>query len=174
MKLCCRCYKDRDTTCFYPHKYTADKLDSWCKDCHKIARKERMKYYWKRKEELDKIWILNNRDRYDKYKQNYMKRYNKLYRENNRGKHNASRALRKLDIIKRTPKWLSKSQLDEIKQFYIDAEYLSRYTGVKFHVDHIVPIKGDNVSGLHVPWNLQLLTAKENMSKNNKFAEKKE
>lgn len=69
----------------------------------------------------------------------------------------------------RTPKWLSFSQKLEIECFYYKAMRYEEETGIKYHVDHIVPLNGKNVSGLHVPWNLQIIPAKENLSKGNNF-----
>lgn len=68
---------------------------------------------------------------------------------------------------KATPSWLTPAQRKEIRQFYLDAEARED----EWHVDHIVPLKGENVCGLHVPWNLQLLTGDDNRRKRNTHAE---
>lgn len=56
----------------------------------------------------------------------------------------------------------------EIKLIYEECRALSRGKGL-FHVDHIVPLQHPRVCGLHVPWNLQILTASDNCSKSNKL-----
>lgn len=69
-------------------------------------------------------------------------------------------------IKKATPAW---TDLNAVKQFYIEAQRLTKETGIPHEVDHIIPIKGKLVSGLHVPANLQILTEKENQTKNARY-----
>jgi hypothetical protein len=86
-------------------------------------------------------------------------------------KQSAATRRRKLAKIERTPTWLTADQRAEMTAFYAEAVRLSRETGITHEVDHIIPLQGENVCGLHVPWNLQILTAEANRSKGNKHAD---
>lgn len=70
-----------------------------------------------------------------------------------------------------TPPWLSEEDEQAIKAMYALSSFMTRTTGIEHHVDHIVPLAGKTVCGLHVPWNLRVITAKENLSKHAKFVE---
>jgi len=95
---------------------------------------------------------------------------NAKWRELNRPIIAAHAAKRRSAKAERTPPWLSVEQHEALLKFYVDASKLSETTGVLHHVDHIVPLRGKTVSGLHVPWNMQILTATANLKKNNRHA----
>lgn len=78
-------------------------------------------------------------------------------------------ANRKAKLKNAMPIWLTESDLLAIKCKYQLAAMLSKNTGEEWHVDHIIPINGKIVSGLHVPNNLRVITAKENYLKQNKY-----
>ena len=88
--------------------------------------------------------------------------HSRAYIANNRDKYSAYLAKYRAKKLCATPKWLTNTQLLQIQQFYTKA----KDSGLE--VDHIVPLQGENVCGLHVPWNLQLLSRSENASKSNK------
>lgn len=71
--------------------------------------------------------------------------------------------------LKRTPPWLTEEQLKLILVEYELAAWCSSVMGEKYNVDHIVPLQGKTVSGLHVPWNLRVIPAKDNFKKGNRF-----
>lgn len=106
---------------------------------------------------------LDNRDRLANYQANYQK--------TNRAKINSMNAKRRATKLRATPKWLTAEDYIKIQELYEIAQAFKLYTGQEYHVDHIVPLQGKNVCGLHVPWNLQILTASENLCKHNKVIE---
>lgn len=77
------------------------------------------------------------------------------------------RALRDRRSKRATPKWLTPEQRKQIVDIYEHMRDCRVVTGEDYHVDHIVPLRGENVCGLHVPWNLQVLPASVNISKSN-------
>lgn len=76
-------------------------------------------------------------------------------------------ALRRAALLNRTPGWLTDADFEQMRGMYAFAALLSRETGQPHHVDHELPLRGRLVSGLHVPANLRVITASENLSKSN-------
>ena len=70
-----------------------------------------------------------------------------------------------------TPKWLTAEHKLEIRMKYRLAIELSRRLGTPHAVDHIVPLQGEEVCGLHVPWNMEVITQEENLKKSNKLVD---
>lgn len=86
------------------------------------------------------------------------------WRRANLAKDAANTARRKAARLKACPVW---ADLSEIEKFYIEARRLTEVTGIKHEVDHIHPLRGNGLCGLHVPWNLQVITKSENSRKKN-------
>ncbi len=95
----------------------------------------------------------------------YHREAHKRWSKENRGKVIANANKRRADYMQRIPPWLTDAQWAEIEAFYAEARRKEDETGIAHHVDHIVPLRGKTVSGLHVPWNLQVLTEKHNLQK---------
>jgi len=91
------------------------------------------------------------------------------YKRNNRSTVNATNGKRRAIKINRTPPWLLEEHFKQIAEFYKMAQELEKIFPWKQHVDHVVPLQGESVSGLHVPWNLQILSEKENLEKSNRY-----
>ena len=90
---------------------------------------------------------------------------NAAYTRNNKDLVNARTAARRAARARATPAW---ANADDIRQIYEIAAVLSR-SGVKFHVDHEVPLRGKTVCGLHVETNLRVIPAYLNIAKHNRF-----
>lgn len=95
----------------------------------------------------------------------------KAWRLANPAKVNSLTAEYRADKLQATPPWLSDSQRQEIESAYQMAKELQWLSEQPLHVDHIEPLRGKDVSGLHVPWNLQILPKPLNQKKSNRRAE---
>lgn len=99
-------------------------------------------------------------DNLDKYKERNRRHYkeNRSYYAEKCMRYHAAK-------LRATPAWLTESDLDKMRAIYSEAQRLSEETGILHHVDHIYPLRGKTVCGLHCPLNLQILTATDNLSK---------
>lgn len=160
MKKCYSCLAEKELTEFTKDKTKGDGLKIYCKSCANSKKKQ-----WREKNKdkvlaYDRQWQAQNKD---KKSANY-----KRWQQNNRGSVNAYNSKRRADEKAATPSW---ADLDKIKSLYNVAHYFDWISGgfVKHHVDHIVPLRGKNVCGLHVEHNLQILIDKDNLRKSNNY-----
>lgn len=157
IKHCTKCDVVKETTLFSKRARSPDGLASWCKQC--------MTAYKKR-------WVIDNPD---KHRAHALKSYhkdpsknrvaNREWYRNNRGKNRAKTVQYKLAKINRTPPW---ADLDAIRAISVECAR-RRAAGENVVVDHIVPLRGKYVSGLHVHQNLRIIPHDENARKGNKF-----
>jgi hypothetical protein len=187
VKVCSACKIALGLYAFSKDKSTKDGLQFKCKGCYKVryeanrqcytevraayteANKDKIAEYQKIYRELNKDKRIEGRKAYYQANKDKIAEYQKCYDKANPAKANAKTAKRRSSKLKATPSWLTKEDYNQIQAFYDQAQQLTLSTGVQHQVDHIYPLQGETVCGLHVPSNLQVLTAAENMGKSNKF-----
>jgi hypothetical protein len=154
-----------------------------CVECLKIewqkgneVRAEYFKTYNKKEEVKDRKneWYVANRDQVIAQAKlrpyEVTKEYKRTWKERNLVWVRADTKARRRKHRQCTPpKWLSSKQKAEIRQLYQIAITMTKTTGEQYVVDHIVPLRSDDVCGLHVPWNLRVITQEENLKKSNKL-----
>jgi hypothetical protein len=163
--------------CKYGHVSERRTVNTACVECH---RQSARKYGEKNASEIaDKrktsnLTVAQREAKAASAKAYYVKNRARLldsfaeYYADNKPDFIARAAEREAAVTRATPKWLNATHRRTMKIIYEACERLTNMTGVKHHVDHIVPLRGKNVCGLHVPWNLQVITAEANIRKGNK------
>lgn len=127
-------------------------------------RSRELQNEWRRSEkglEQSRDWVEENREKHNET--------NRRSKQKHKGRVRAEVRRRQAAKLQRTPPWLTPEDHAAIQAVYDEAHRLEQADGVKRNVDHVVPLQGEEVSGLHVPWNLQILTEAENCSKRNRL-----
>jgi hypothetical protein len=169
IKSCCHCNKEyinnsnNSKYCSSSCKYKGYRTGNTYKERNTIYVKSKNFKETQKKYRTSGKGQRKIKEIYTKYYPTYLIK-SRIWRKTEKGKrssnyHCALRYARKRD---RTPKWLTKEDMDRIKEIYNN-----RPNG--YEVDHIIPLCSKNVSGLHIPENLQYLRAEINRTKNNKF-----
>jgi len=142
-------------------------------------QKRLAKEWYERNKELTKErarqWSLDNPEkRYEIHRKNRdkdLENHNARNREWNSKNKDVKAALsakRRANKLNQTPKWLTADDIEHMQALYSVAAMFQRESGIVYHVDHIIPLQGKLVSGLHVPNNLRVIPAVDNLKKSNK------
>lgn len=198
-KVCTKCKKEKPAEAFGRDPRLRSGLKSQCKECRSAHKREwyrrnrdhvtEYNHKWRAENpDYHTVWQQENRDRinaqareryakdptphlekrFRMYRIHREKRlsYARQYSKEHRAEGAAHQMKRKAAKVSATPAW---ADPDKIVVFYQKARELTQTDGVERHVDHIVPLQGERVCGLHCEDNLQILTAAENLAKNNRL-----
>lgn len=99
----------------------------------------------------------------------YAKKWAKANPDKVRAAKRPCNANRRAAQMKRTPSWITDVDYMRIKVKHAEARWMTAHTGIRHAVDHIYPLQGKTVSGLHVPSNMRVIPMRENSRKHNKF-----
>ena len=161
MKKCTKCMGMLEVMNFHKDISRSDGYRDQCRSC--------VSTYMKANHIKNKVhiiakaveWVKNNRDKHNK-KCN-------LWAKTNPEKVNARTAKRHAAKLQRTPKWVGPEEMWLIKEAYALAKLRGKILGGEWEVDHIIPLQGKNVCGLHVPTNLQVIPCTINRQKSNRY-----
>lgn len=158
MKTCSKCNTNKDISSFWRRSKSKDGFNSWCKDCCRNQNTVQQR-------------VKNGSKAKSKFISGDLSASKRAYNHRNKEKRAAQSAKYRAAKLSAMPSW---ADLDKIKQIYNDASILRAFfkeflPKSDFHVDHVIPLQGKNVCGLHTEDNLQILPATENRSKGNRL-----
>lgn len=163
MKYCKYCNTTKPLSEFYKKKSGKFGVKAECKSCSNIYEKQR----WQKNKHKP---ITEKRIQYRK--QHYLDNKEKVLQQskewskNNLDKKRVYRANRRANLLKATPSWSDKTFIQNI---YKKADLISKQYGIKYEVDHIIPLQSKTVCGLHNQFNLQIISMIDNRSKSTKY-----
>ena len=176
MKRCTHCHQEKPFEAFYTSLTNKSGYTSWCKVCESNRNKAKNQANRESRLVKAKEWRDANKDKQtvaiQVWREANVQKLAETYRDwakRNKGKVNAKWMQREAAKKCRTPSWLDAQMKQQIEVEYSLAAWCTEVMNEPYHVDHIVPLQGKTVSGLHVPWNLQVIPAKLNQQKSNHF-----
>jgi len=176
MKKCRICLNEKPLDLFPSHSLYKDGKETRCKVCLAAYRKEKWdnnlnvsRSYGRKYKAKNKAIIAERNKQYVEQNPEIRKATMKSYRLKTKPQQAAYVRKRQASLLQRTPAWLTADDHWMMEQAYELAALRTKMFGFKWHVDHILPLQGKIVSGLHVPTNLQVIPWLDNIKKHNRY-----
>ncbi len=160
-KSCTKCSEIKPFVEFHRNRKSPDGHVTICKPCKNSS--------WRAAYAADPTKHRANSSRYQRENWAYRKVYAQDWAKRNKDKVNAYTASRWASLRQATPPWLTKEHRKEMRWYYETARDLQWLAEEPLTVDHIEPLRGVSSCGLHVPWNLQIISLSANSRKGNKL-----
>lgn len=161
VKHCTKCGEAKPLDQFHRARSRPDGRLAQCKQC--VLDRQRM-YKAENAERISEY----HKNRYVEFRESILAR-NESWRVENLAKQSARVMRYRQRRRKAAPAWLTPEDERRIVAKYMEARWMTLRTGIRHQVDHIIPLQGKSVSGLHVPWNLRVIPARENAKKFNRL-----
>lgn len=165
MPVCRECHIEKPINSFYL-RTDSNTYRTNCIVCYQIKNSKNQKARKSQKQKYDAERYAENAEKVKSRTRlkrqldgDQVRKMERAYYRNNPGPYKANAARRKAALLKRTPNW---AKLEAIKEFYSNCPE-------GFHVDHVIPLQGKDISGLHILSNLQYLPAEDNLKKGNRL-----
>lgn len=158
MKTCTKCQTNKPLNGFYKRLRSPNGVEAMCKVCRLEHNRKWVEVNKDRHSELTSSWYERNKD------QHLVN--SKQWYASNRHRKLATTTAREQRCKQATPVWVDK---EAVLAMYEEAQRKTLETGIQHDVDHIIPLQGKLVSGLHVQHNLQVITSAENKRKAAKY-----
>jgi len=183
-KTCGTCKKEKLLSEFYNRKASHDGKTNKCKLCTKEYSRlykqqnkssvekyslEYRKEYYRKNRDKRLAWQKEYREANLEARLEYDRVRGKKYYQQNKEMFLEKGARRRSSKMQATPPWIDDVHKERLRSIYRACQNVSDKTGKIHHVDHIIPLKGKDVCGLHVWWNLRIIPAEMNLSKGNKL-----
>jgi hypothetical protein len=187
MKKCGRCHQEKDVALFGKNKRYSDGCWPYCKQCdalrvakYREANPEKVKLTQQASRAKNPEKVAQRKKQHRISNQAKVKAARKLaYEANKESELLSARKYKKANphVVREimatrmakkknaTPAWVDRKK---IRELHADAAEFTALTGYAWHVDHIVPLKSDQVCGLHWHGNMQVISGSENQSKSNR------
>lgn len=171
MKTCTKCGIEKSKEEFHKRTYKTGFV-SVSHNCKSCIKEKSSKRYLEKSEHINSVnkeWRAKNKDYYHNRFLENREEYLSWLREHNKNNPDKRLERTRKRRVRNKEAFVSWANRDSVNSIYAMSKFLTDVVGVQYHVDHVIPLQGKLVSGLHVETNLAIIRSDINLRKGNKY-----